>query len=71
MHSLSFPLLTSVTSGTTLWRMNAGLKDTNNLAEAPQILKRMYQPLRGPDLCHTDVVNCMVLTDTGKLITGG
>ena len=47
------------------------MKDTNNLAEAPQILKRMYQPLRGPDLCHTDVVNCMELTDTGKLITGG
>ncbi|GAX81669.1 hypothetical protein CEUSTIGMA_g9097.t1 [Chlamydomonas eustigma] len=49
----------------------SGLKDGNNLADAPQILKRVYQPLKGPDLCHTDIVNCMVITETGKLITGG
>lgn len=49
----------------------SGLKDNNNLSDAPQILRRVYQPLKGPDLCHSDVVNCMVITDTGKLITGG
>ncbi len=49
----------------------SGLKDRNNLADAPQILKRVYQPLKGPDLCHTDIVNCMVITETGKLVTGG
>jgi len=49
----------------------SGLKDTNALAEAPAILKRMYQPLKGPDLCHVDVVKCIVVTDTGKIISGG
>jgi len=49
----------------------SGLKDGSNLTEAPQILKRVYPPLKGPDLCHSDVVNCMVITDGGKLITGG
>ena len=49
----------------------SGLKDGNTLAEAPQILRRMYQPFKGPDLCHTDVVKCIVITDTGKIISGG
>ncbi len=47
----------------------SGLKD--GVGEAPQILRRMYQPLRGPDLCHTDVVKCIVVTETGKIMSGG
>lgn len=48
----------------------SGLKDTTVL-DAPQILKRLYPPFRGPDFCHTDVVSCMIITETGKIITGG
>ena len=48
----------------------SGLKDTTVL-DQPQILKRWHQPLKGPDLCHTDVVKCLVITDTGKIISGG
>jgi len=48
-----------------------GLKDGSNLADTPQILKRVCPPLKGPDLCHNDMVNCMVITEAGKLISGG
>lgn len=37
----------------------------------PQILRRVYQPLKGPELCHSDVVKCIVVTDTGKIMSGG
>eukprot|EP00798_Chlamydomonas_sp_ICE-L_P013183 gene13183-30648_t len=49
----------------------SGLKDGNSMAEAPQILRRMFQPLKGPDLCHSDVVKCIIVTDAGKIISGG
>ncbi len=39
--------------------------------DLPQILRRVYQPLRGPDLCHTEVVKCIVVTETGKIMSGG
>jgi hypothetical protein len=48
----------------------SGLKDAG-ASDAPQILRRMYQPLRGPELCHSDVVKCIVVTETGRLVTGG
>ncbi|MEW5312499.1 MAG: hypothetical protein WDW38_004130 [Sanguina aurantia] len=48
----------------------SGLKDTS-APEPPTILKRLFQPMRGPELCHTDVVKTIVITETGKIITGG
>ncbi len=48
----------------------SGLKD-GNPNDSPQILRRVYQPLKGPDLCHADVVKCIVVTETGKIMTGG
>ena len=49
----------------------SGLKDGTHVADTPHILKRMHPPLKGPDLCHNDMVNCMVITNAGKLISGG
>jgi hypothetical protein len=49
----------------------SGLKDGGGSSDAPQILRRIYQPLKGPDLCHTDVVKCIVVTETGKIMSGG
>lgn len=49
----------------------SGLKDTTVALDPPQILKRLYPPFRGPDFCHTDVVSCMIITETGKIVTGG
>lgn len=40
-------------------------------ADRPHILKRLHPPLKGPDYCHTDVVKTCIITDTGKIITGG
>jgi hypothetical protein len=37
----------------------------------PQVLKKIYPPLRGPDFCHTDIVSCIIITETAKIITGG
>lgn len=36
-----------------------------------QVLKRAYHAFKGPELCHSDVVKCIVVTDTGKIMTGG
>ncbi|EFJ43514.1 hypothetical protein VOLCADRAFT_119046 [Volvox carteri f. nagariensis] len=49
----------------------SGLKDTTVALDPPQILKRLYPPFRGPEFCHTDVVSCMIITETGKIVTGG
>lgn len=54
----------------------SGLKDSGpgghgGGADLPQILRRVYQPLKGPELCHSDVVKCIVVTDTGKIMSGG
>ncbi|GFH06087.1 WD_REPEATS_REGION domain-containing protein [Haematococcus lacustris] len=45
----------------------SGLKDSGvGSGDIPQILRRMYPPMKGPDLCHWDVVKCIVagLTST-------
>ena len=54
----------------------SGLKDSAGpgnmaVADVPQVLRRMYNPLKGPELCHSDVVKCIVVTETGKIMTGG
>ncbi len=41
------------------------------MSDGPQVLKRVVQPLRGPEVGHTDVVKCIVVTDAGKIVTGG
>ncbi|KAJ9524068.1 hypothetical protein QJQ45_022573 [Haematococcus lacustris] len=50
----------------------SGLKDSGvGSGDIPQILRRMYPPMKGPDLCHWDVVKCIVVTETGKIMSGG
>ncbi|KAG2444756.1 hypothetical protein HXX76_001500 [Chlamydomonas incerta] len=49
----------------------SGLRDGNMTLDARQILKKIFPPFRGPDFCHTDIVSCMIITETGKIITGG
>mmetsp|Transcript_33374 Transcript_33374/g.84557 ORF Transcript_33374/g.84557 Transcript_33374/m.84557 type:complete len:866 (-) Transcript_33374:212-2809(-) len=55
--------------------VTSGIKDSTGgpgaSADMPQILRRVYQPLKGPELCHSDVVKCIVVTDTGKIMSGG
>ena len=36
-----------------------------------QVMRRAYHPFKGPDLCHSDVVKCIVVTETGKIMSGG
>ncbi|KAJ9523676.1 hypothetical protein QJQ45_020098 [Haematococcus lacustris] len=50
----------------------SGLKDSGvGSGDIPQILRRMYPPMKGPDLGHWDVVKCIVVTETGKIMSGG
>eukprot|EP00201_Polytomella_parva_P021851 CAMPEP_0175043714 /NCGR_PEP_ID=MMETSP0052_2-20121109/3361_1 /TAXON_ID=51329 ORGANISM="Polytomella parva, Strain SAG 63-3" /NCGR_SAMPLE_ID=MMETSP0052_2 /ASSEMBLY_ACC=CAM_ASM_000194 /LENGTH=378 /DNA_ID=CAMNT_0016306845 /DNA_START=48 /DNA_END=1181 /DNA_ORIENTATION=- len=48
----------------------SGLKDST-VVDVPAILRRHFVPLKGPDLCHTEVVSCILVTHTGKVVTGG
>ncbi|KAF5833397.1 WD40-repeat-containing domain protein, partial [Dunaliella salina] len=55
----------------------SGLKDgasagsSISTGDVPQVLKRAHAPFKGPDLCHADVVKCIVVTETGKIMSGG
>lgn len=48
----------------------SGLRD-NAVLDPPQILRRLFVPLKGPELGHVDVVSCIVIAESGKIITGG
>lgn len=37
----------------------------------PQVIKRMFQPLKGPELTHKDIIKAICCTDTHKILTVG